>query len=385
MAIRNDSVPKGVPPTSVISFVALAFLVGMQVGRFLYDADQDSSGRMYTYDQMETKNVPDPLEKVELHNPPDRNDRAEMVGFTSVVRTTPPSAFTPFNKIPNILWFSYKINLWNRSRYKSWRPFEQRLADNVQHIVKMHPNTQVEFLDDIGCERAIATISRYSAADIGILLRGFQNEKDGSMKGDLCRGAALLNSGGYYFDVDIYPVADVRTALSQFTEFVSCYGARRQVGNEPSKEVFQAFIGAEPQHPIIREYVNKIRVHYSKDAPKQAMGVVAMAQALRAYMRLKKSANIYMFQEENLNTMASADLKTPVGDAAAVAKLGREAPRIGGAGAFCDYVVYDPKRVTLLFYSRVPGASKMCYDRDKHFLADSNDTGSIKDSARQGT
>eukprot|EP00041_Stephanoeca_diplocostata_P017894 m.369335 g.369335 ORF g.369335 m.369335 type:complete len:57 (-) comp20849_c0_seq5:157-327(-) len=42
------------------------------------------------------------------------------------------------------------------------------------------------------------------------------------------------------------------------------------------------------------------------------MGVVAMAQALRAYMRLKKSANLYMLQEENLNIMASAELKTPV-------------------------------------------------------------------------
>lgn len=54
--------------------------------------------------------------------------------------------------------------------------------------------------------------------------------------------SALLSSGGYYFDIDLYPLVDVRTVLTQFTEFVSCYCARRKVGSEPSQEVLTLFV-----------------------------------------------------------------------------------------------------------------------------------------------
>lgn len=36
-----------------------------------------------------------------------------------------------------------------------------------------------------------------------------------------CR--VLYNEGGYYFDVDLYPVVDIRSALPASTEFTSCY------------------------------------------------------------------------------------------------------------------------------------------------------------------
>lgn len=181
-------------PGSVLILMVFTFYIGFRIGQGMSGSDPDACLHPHVFDEATEDTVVPRIKNANGDSPVVSVGLPPAEAHTQAIRTKPPSAFAPFNKIPNILWFSFKFDLLNRSNYDSWLPAQQRLADNVLRIVKMHPNTRVEFLDDLGCERAVATLSRFSPTDIGILLRGFQNEKDGSMKGDVCRGAYVTTS-----------------------------------------------------------------------------------------------------------------------------------------------------------------------------------------------
>eukprot|EP00041_Stephanoeca_diplocostata_P023091 m.561339 g.561339 ORF g.561339 m.561339 type:complete len:340 (+) comp22215_c0_seq15:324-1343(+) len=226
------------------------------------------------------------------------------------------------SKIPNLLWFTYKIDLWNRTGYDSWYPVQQRLSDNIHRTAAMHPSANVVFLSDSACDDAIKNLEpEFSAQDIEIIHRGFIQEKTGMMKGDLCRGAILFNEGGFYFDVDLYPVVDVRSALPVSTEFTSCY--------EPytTDKLFQAFIGATPRHPIIRSYLKKFVKHYSTQS-RGVIGVYAMGDAVKEVTDPNVQEGVYLLQEGNLNVMEHISMRrtTPNSDIGASC-IGRATPR----------------------------------------------------------
>eukprot|EP00041_Stephanoeca_diplocostata_P023089 m.561317 g.561317 ORF g.561317 m.561317 type:complete len:62 (+) comp22215_c0_seq12:1414-1599(+) len=50
----------------------------------------------------------------------------------------------------------------------------------------------------------------------------------------------------------------------------------------------------------------------------------------------------------------------------------------GDSGDACDYVVYDPKKMMVLMYSRIPGASLLCFNKHEHFIEGTADTISLK-------
>jgi hypothetical protein len=46
-----------------------------------------------------------------------------------------------------------------------------------------------------------------------VLLRGWRGEKVGMHRGDVCRGVALHQQGGYYLDLDLLANFDVREVM----------------------------------------------------------------------------------------------------------------------------------------------------------------------------
>eukprot|EP00041_Stephanoeca_diplocostata_P023088 m.561298 g.561298 ORF g.561298 m.561298 type:complete len:373 (+) comp22215_c0_seq10:335-1453(+) len=278
------------------------------------------------------------------------------------------------SKIPNSLWFTYKIDLWNRTDYDSWYPVQQRLSDNIHRTAAMHPSANVVFLSDSACDDAIKNLEpEFSAQDIEIIHRGFIQEKTGMMKGDLCRGAILFNEGGFYFDVDLYPVVDVRSALPVSTEFTSCYEP------DTTDKIFQAFIGATPKHPIMYKYLEKFVEHYTRPTSKDAIGTSAMGAAVKEVTNPNVLQGVYMLQEGNLAHMATLIQRTPTRANIGIGCLGRDTPRIGGdSGISCNFIVYDPITLTVLMHSRVPGVSKMCYNKREHFVEGTSDNFSLK-------
>ena len=92
------------------------------------------------------------------------------------------------------LWFTYRSNILRERR-------PAHFYSNVLHTiacynVSMHGRAVARFLDDAGCREMILSVSP-------ALAKGFDLEWRGMIKADICRVAALYQSGGYYFDIDL--------------------------------------------------------------------------------------------------------------------------------------------------------------------------------------
>lgn len=106
--------------------------------------------------------------------------RADAGASSSSIASTATAA------IPNILHFTFAFNLLSPPTGRALTARERLLADNVLDIVRRHPGAEVKWWDDETCSAALA---EHGDAE---LARGFEREKDGMYKGDVCRGEAPL-------------------------------------------------------------------------------------------------------------------------------------------------------------------------------------------------
>lgn len=178
---------------------------------------------------------------------------------------------TKISPIPNILIFTYSKNLWSES--SNLDDEEVVLAANVRHSVQRHsPDTQVIFLTDDDC---IASLRKVFPS----LISHFQNESKGMFKADICRGAALYETGGIYLDVDVGVRHDLWSQLAPSTEF---FTARVHRQSKWLGHFFQAILGAAPKSPIIYEYLRLFHDYYigkEKVSSKAPLGVVLLKRA----------------------------------------------------------------------------------------------------------
>lgn len=169
------------------------------------------------------------------------------------------------HKIPNVLIFTHYQNLllenevansYTTTTTGSEEELELlALQKNVRAIIAMHRNATVRFLTDVDCEQSI----RNTLGDDTKLVQYFQSEKHGMYKSDICRGAALWETGGLYFDVDLGARMPLWTVLGPFTSFVTVNVHER---SKQRPGFFQAFMGAVPNHPIMKRYLELFVVYY---------------------------------------------------------------------------------------------------------------------------
>ena len=148
------------------------------------------------------------------------------------------------------------------------------MTANVRDIVRHHPGMEVRWWDDETCAEALRQHGDATLAE------GFARETVGMYRGDVCRGVALANHGGYYFDVDIQTLSDFREVLPPDTEFSTCHQStalhasweagkqrwRSRIGDETRSGLFQAFIAAKPGHPVMMGYLDRLSRHYSGES-----------------------------------------------------------------------------------------------------------------------
>ena len=172
--------------------------------------------------------------------------------------------------IPNTIIFTHSINL-----LETVDPTGEDLAlkANVQNTVKLHRGAQVFFLTDDDC---LASIARVMGSD-SPLLDFFRKESHGMYKADICRGAALYEQGGLYFDVDMQARMALWSAVKPDSTFVVPFVHRdsKHPGN-----FFQAFIGATPKNPIMKRYLELFIDHYQGKIDLQGpLGVLLLRKA----------------------------------------------------------------------------------------------------------
>ena len=117
---------------------------------------------------------------------------------------TPPTPTANAVIIPDLLHFTYKFDLLMHSDVDALTPIEKMLRANVESLVAKHPGARVVFTDDAACD---AMLQRHGDDE---LLTGWRGDTVGMHRGDVCRGVALYQMGGYYMDLDLLANFDVR-------------------------------------------------------------------------------------------------------------------------------------------------------------------------------
>ena len=158
--------------------------------------------------------------------------------------------------IPPVLTFTYHTNLLTTPQTQLTDEEDIALSQNIQQIINLHSESTVHFLTDTECISSIQSTLGYNTN----LTSYFRNEKHGMYKADICRGAALYETGGLYFDIDVetrnIPLWDV---ILPNTEFVTTlvHKDSNHIGN-----FFQAFIGVTKHHPIMKRYLELFVEYY---------------------------------------------------------------------------------------------------------------------------
>jgi hypothetical protein len=197
--------------------------------------------------------------------------------------------------IPNILIFTYSKNLLEPHVVLD-NDEEVALQANVKEIVKAHhhsssksipPPPTVRFLTNDDCLQSIRQVLGSTSSLLGY----FQTEPKGMFRADICRGAALYETGGIYFDVDLGLVPNNDNDDPHHDEHHHDGNAAAAVGlwkflqrnttfctvlvHEQSQHVgnfFQAFLASTPANPILYQYLQYFIEYYQQEQEQDTDG-----------------------------------------------------------------------------------------------------------------
>jgi flagellar biosynthesis GTPase FlhF len=222
--------------------------------------------------------TPNRLQRGSSNDPSQSRRDVDTTTSTTTTSTTPADVpeleevvvSNHSHAIPNILLFTHYTNLLaydgnviprnsdnnmtaaqDNDKEKELRA----LAANVQHGISLHPGATVRFLTDDDCVASIKAVM----GDDTDLVQYFENERTGMYKADLCRGAALWETGGLYLDVDLGVRMNLFDVLESATNFATI---RVHLQSKHKGAFFQAFMAATPHHPIIYRYIELFQEYY---------------------------------------------------------------------------------------------------------------------------
>ena len=253
------------------------------------------------------------------------------------------SAATKSPAIPHIIYFTYKSNI---LQTKEPTQFYENIMNTTQKYIQgwKDPNAKMVFLDDAGCRKVIEKAEPR-------LLEHFNNEQKGAYKGDICRVAALLDTGGYYFDVDIKVIEPV--LLEDEITFSS---VREELKRKKAFNFFQAFLASAPNHPVLRE-TSRIMLDYyeGRHTLHGFMGVSTMGDGYKAALE--------SHPDEMKKVRILQELKNVPGVEGYYEDLPQQE---GGVGCCCQHIVHDPEERRVYFRSRIVGAGQFCMDAKQY-------------------
>ena len=130
--------------------------------------------------------------------------------------------------------------------FQSWKSkdLNDTMKKVVQKIKDMNPDYEYHFFDDNDCRKYLLDNYGENYAN------AFDVLKPGAFKCDFWRYAVLYKEGGVYLDLDMTPEVPFDDFISPSDRFVSVVD-RKIVGLFPCA-IYQAFIAAEPGHPILK-------------------------------------------------------------------------------------------------------------------------------------
>jgi mannosyltransferase OCH1-like enzyme len=243
--------------------------------------------------------------------------------------------------IPNNILFTHYINLVTTDSADLEDSEDVVLQRNVRQTIALHPTSSVYFYTDEDCIHAIQ--KAMGEDEPTPLVSYFQKESKGMYKADICRGAALYNLGGLYFDIDLQPRMNIFSVLQPLSTEFATVTVHKDSNWKGS--FFQAFIGVSPKNPIMKRYLELFIQHYNGTRPikKGPLGVLLLRQAYDDLNRQEQLIHKTVLWEEVRYDRA----RFP------------DVPPTIGARRACHFLVAIPGTSVAPFYSRVRG-SRMC-------------------------
>jgi Glycosyltransferase sugar-binding region containing DXD motif len=307
------------------------------------------------------------------------------------------------HKIPNVLIFTHARNLleFEPDVTNSTKDEQEELLalhKNVHATIDLHPEARVRFLRDEDCIRSLQS----ALGNKSPLIEYFRKESTGMYKADICRGAALWETGGIYLDVDVGVRMPLFHVLDPNTTFATILVHRdsAHLGN-----FFQAFMATTPRHPILERYLQLFLEHYQgkRVVKRGPLGVILLRQAFDDVI-LNQPDEVSFVNHQNFQTLTDNDKHFHLGPKVVdTAHHGRiqlwqevlynaklmsnfiPEPTWGTRRA-CHFVVVANQRHTLSapLYSRIEG-SRMCPPRSSATVQKETKEGSQKNLSSQGT
>lgn len=241
----------------------------------------------------------------------------------------------PADIIPRHLHFSYKFDFIKHPTEAS-RP----IAANVKALVELH-DVPFTIWSDADCSQLLIKQGRHGLA------QAYEHEKYGPFKSDMCRMAALYESGGFYLDNDLYMESGnvIQTVERVNASFAS-------VVEMSDGGIFQAFLASTPRHPVIGDSLARMTKYYAGTYQgckhHRLMGPCTLRDAIDAL----PEQPIYLFAEVGLPWHSHATFSRAL--AAVFTKD-------------CAVAVVDPAmsgelrgKLPPLMYSRIVGGSRSC-------------------------
>jgi hypothetical protein len=228
--------------------------------------------------------------------------------------------------IPNILLFTHYTNLLtyidkndnpsNNDNNMAAAPDDndkekekelRALAANVRHAISLHPGAKARFLTDDDCVKSLKAVMGDDDTD---LVGFFKKETQGMYKADLCRGAALWETGGLYLDVDLGVRMNLFDVLYDTTNFATI---KVHMQSKHKGAFFQAFMAATPHHPIIYRYIELFQDYYrGKLDPPLSDGPLGVLLLRRAYDQVLARADVVDSENNEHDVKEDNALSVPV-------------------------------------------------------------------------
>lgn len=302
-----------------------------------------------------------------------------------------PISTMALNKIPKIFIFNYRYDLFGKQEL-SFR--ESNYFENVVRSIRMYTRSwkrktnaadervYVWFMDDDECIKAIQLVEPE-------LVAYFQKEKDGSYKSDICRGAALYLTGGYYFDIDMFTIEPV-----ELSDNVTLSVVASDVGG-----YFNSYMLTSPRHPVVRDYLEillqfyrvnhntyqriwykfwrmlrsggiysaeghgPLEAFFRRIPPARRVIGIMMDGGLLGVRALEGAVEHHKSRNLSFHVLQETDMRI-------IANQTRLYPNLtfqnDGEGGCCNYLVEDRAAGRAHFFARFVGAKHTCVHMDKN-------------------